>query len=200
MTYNAAWDVIGQPGVPIARSIITDVNSILFSPDPAPSELARVEFCVILGSRNCGYKARRAAELFGANESVVFIACGANLTENGLPEAELLTSILLERGIAADRIVIDEHSTNTAGNLFHAERLLSERGADPRSAAITILSSGFHRRHVFASLPPALAHASYVSAMGPHTGPETWHTNALGRAVILHELQRPAFADDAPPR
>lgn len=187
------WDAIERVDLPVPSAVIDEVNAILFAPDPSPSELAQVEVCVILGSRNCGYKAHRAADLFAARPEVVFVACGANLSASGVPEAELIRGILFERGVADDRVLIDEHSTNTAGNLFHAERLISEQGADPRSRVIAIVSSGFHRRHVFAHLPPALAHALYVSATGPSTGPHTWHTNAMGRAIILHELERPAL-------
>jgi intracellular sulfur oxidation DsrE/DsrF family protein len=191
--YNPEWDAIGRVSEPVAQATIDEVNEILFAPDPSPITLARVEVCVVLGSRNCGYKAQRAAELFGANQGVVFVACGANVSAMGIPEAELIQGILVDSGISASRVLIDEHSTKTASNLLHAERLIAERVADPRSLNIAIISSGFHRRHVFASLPISLAHVIYVSATGPRTGRDTWHTNAMGRAVILHELKRPGL-------
>ncbi len=193
MTDNPEWDAIARVTEPVAQATIDEVNEILFAPDPSPTTLAQTEVCVILGSRNCGYKAHRAAELFGAKPGVMFVACGANVSTTGIPEAELIQGILIERGVDVSRVLIDEHSTKTAGNLLHAERLIAEKVADPRELTITIVSSGFHRRHVFASLPSSLAHVSYVSAQGPHTSKDTWHTNAMGRAVILHELRRPGL-------
>ncbi len=194
MRYKPAWDVIGRLEQPVPQATIDEVNGILFTQDPPQSALAEIEVCVVLGSRNCEYKARRAAELFGANERVVFVACGANPTLSGPPEAELIRAILLTEGIAQERVLLDEHSTNTVENLRHAERLIATRIAEPRSKRIAILSSGFHRLHVLASLPPSLAHALYVSATGPFSGPETWHTNPMGRGIILHELTRPTFS------
>lgn len=193
MRYDPAWDAIGDADRPLPRSTIDEVTAILFAPDPPPSVLAEVEVCVVLGSRDCGYKAERAAQLFGAIEGMLFVACGANLSSSGQPEAELIRDILLASGVDERRVLIDEHSTNTAGNLFHADRLIADRAADPGTLRIAILSSGFHRRHVLASLPASLAHSVYVSATGPRAGRLTWHTNPLGRAVILHELRRPGL-------
>lgn len=193
VTFDPAWNQIGLVDEPISRTVIDEVTEILFAPDPPQHELDRVDYCLVLGSRNCGYKAERAADLFGYNERVTFVACGANLSLSGQPEAELIREILLERGVAAERVLVDEHSTNTLGNLTHAERIINEHMVDPRSQSIAVLSSGFHRLHVLASLPSSLLHAIYVNATGPSTGRDTWHTNPQGRAIILHELRRPSF-------
>lgn len=193
MNFDLEWNVIGRLGATLTPEMIDEVTGILYAPDPASDILDRTEICVVLGSRNCGYKAERAAELFGSTPGVRFVACGANLSVSGQPEAELIRDILRDRGVAEDRVLIDEHSTNTAGNLYYAEQLIAEHVGDPGAINIAIISSGFHRLHVLASLPPALAHAEYVSAVGPLAGPDTWHTNPLGRAVILHELKRSSF-------
>lgn len=192
MTDRAPWGVIRQFDRPVPSTMVEEVNRILFAPDPPLHQLAEVEICVVLGSRNCEYKAHYAARLFADRPQLLFVACGANATLSGMPEAELIRGVLLDHGVSVDQILIDEHSTNTAGNLLHAERLIGERGIDPRGTTIAIVSSGFHRRHVVANLGPMLAHALYLSAIGPNTGPETWHTSAMGRAVIHHELMRPA--------
>jgi len=193
MSFNPSWAVIGRTDHPIPDPIVAEVTRLLFSADPPEHSLESVEVCIVLGSRDCGYKAHRAAELFGANPNVVFVACGANESVRGQPEAELIREVLLTRGIAPARVLIDEHSTNTIENLWHAERLIADRIGDPGDKKVAVLSSGFHRRHVIASLPRSLAHACYVSAAGPHSGPDTWHTNDVGRRVVLHELMRPGF-------
>lgn len=192
--FDPAWEAIGDFDQPLPQALIDEVTAVLFAPDPPPEDLAEVDICVVLGSRNCGYKAERAAELFGENPQVTFVACGANTSISGLPEAELIREVLLDKGVSDERVIIDEHSTNTGGNLHYAEQLIETRVGDPRRQNIAILSSGFHRLHVGASLPPALAHAIYVNATGPLAGRDTWHTNRLGRAVILHELKREGFA------
>lgn len=195
MTTSTIWDPIGRSDQPVPATMVAAVNDILFAADPSPADLAGVEVCIVLGSRNCAYKADRAAELFAADPGVRFVACGANPSATGQPEAELIRDVLLARGVGADRVLIDEHSTNTIENLRHAEALIGELIGPPERQSVAVLSSGFHRRHVVANLPASLAHALYISATGLHSGPDTWHTNAYGRAVILHELHRPGFRD-----
>lgn len=194
MSFNPAWEAIGEFDRSVPRAIINEINEVLFAPDPHPEALAQTDVCIVLGSRNCGYKAQRAIELFGSNERVLFIACGANLALSGQPESAHISSILRAYGVDEARVIIDEHSTNTQENLLHADRLLAEHGITPSERQIAVVSSGFHRLHVLANLPLTLSHAMYVSATGPTAGRESWHKNPLGRAVVLHELKRPGLA------
>lgn len=193
MSFQPAWHSLSDYQKRIAPEVINEVTEVLLAPDPAPEELSQVEICVILGSKNCGYKAERAAELFGANRDVIFVACGANLALNGKPEATVIRDTLIENGVLEDRIFIEEHSKNTGGNLYHAEQLITGKISDPRTRNLAVLSSWFHRLHVIANLPDSLQHARFINAFGPSTGPDTWHTNQMGRAIILHELLRPGL-------
>lgn len=195
--FKPEWSLIGDMSQPVAQATINGVTDLLFAPDPPLRQLAQVDVCLVLGSRNCAYKAHRAADLFGENTNVMFVACGANIAVTGHPEAKLIRDVLGERGVSAERVILEEYSTNTGGNLLHAERLITERLGDPRMKRIAVLSSGFHRLHVLASLPPALLHAMFLTASGPFANRDTWHTNKLGRAVILHELMRPGFLRSA---
>ena len=49
------------------------------------------------------------------------------------PEADLFARIAVERGVPADRILIENASTNTGENIQFTRRLLAERGLDPAS-------------------------------------------------------------------
>lgn len=193
MTFRPEWHLIGDIEQPIPQPMIDEVTELLFAPDPPHRTLTQVEVCLVLGSRNCAYKAHRAAELFAERSNIIFVACGANTAVTGQSEAALIRDVLMQRGVAPERIIPEEQSTNTGGNLHHAERLITERLGDPRMKRVAVVSSGFHRLHVLASLPPSLLHATFLTASGPLANRDTWHTNQLGRAVILHELMRPGF-------
>lgn len=197
MIFNPEWHLIGDIEQPIPKPMIDEVTDLLFAPDPPQRTLAQVEVCLVLGSRNCAYKAHRAAELFAERSNVMFVTCGANTAVTGQPEAVLIRDVLAQRGIAPERIILEEQSTNTGGNLHQAERLIAERLGDPRMKRVAVVSSGFHRLHVLASLPPSLFHSTFITASGPLANRDTWHTNQLGRAVILHELMRPGFIRSA---
>ena len=47
------------------------------------------------------------------------------------PEADQFARIALEMGVPADRILIENQSTNTGENVQFTQRLLAERGLDP---------------------------------------------------------------------
>ena len=49
------------------------------------------------------------------------------------PEADRFAAIAVERGVPADRILIENRSTNTGENVAFTRRLLEERRLDPRS-------------------------------------------------------------------
>jgi uncharacterized SAM-binding protein YcdF (DUF218 family) len=49
------------------------------------------------------------------------------------PEADLFARIAVEKGVPADRILIENASTNTGENITFTRRLLAERGLDPGS-------------------------------------------------------------------
>lgn len=197
MSGTALWEPIGRFDEPVPEALVRHATDLLFTPDPSPAELESVEVCIVLGSRNCGYKAERALEVFGGRPAVTFVACGGNRAEGGEREADLIARLLREGGVESGRVLIDDRSTNTADNLRHAERLLRRRGLEVGALRLAVVSSGFHYRHVMRSLPASIASVVYVNASGPNSAKDAWHTNPLGRALILHELLRPGRLDPA---
>lgn len=193
MNFNPDWDIIQRFDEPIPCTVIDEVTDVLFSPDPPGHVIEKAEICIILGSRNCGYKAKRAFDLFGVNPNFLYIACGANTTESGSTEAEHIRKVLIANGVSPESVLIEGNSKNTSENLLNAEQLIVDGVGEPSKNNIVIVSSWFHRLHVLASLPKSLDHASFVGASGPFAGKDTWHSNPLGRGVVFHELMRPNF-------
>jgi len=65
------------------------------------------------------------------------------------PEAELFARIAVERGVPADRILIENASTNTGENIQFTRRLLAERGLDP--ASFIVVQKPYMERRSFAT-------------------------------------------------
>ena len=65
------------------------------------------------------------------------------------PEAELFARIAVERGVPADRILIENASTNTGENIQFTRRLLAERGLDP--ASLIVVQKPYMERRSFAT-------------------------------------------------
>lgn len=67
------------------------------------------------------------------------IVCGAQGPNESAPEAHAGRDYLVERGIASDRILLEDRSYNTAQNLRHATELL-----DARHDAVGIVTNNYH--------------------------------------------------------
>jgi uncharacterized SAM-binding protein YcdF (DUF218 family) len=80
--------------------------------------------------------ARRGAELFLAGWAPLLIVSGGlgAITRQlwQVPEADQFAAIAIGMGVPADRILIENHSTNTGENVLFTRQLLADRGIDPQ--------------------------------------------------------------------
>lgn len=99
-------------------------------------ELVRSEAILVLCSHD-KIVAKRGAELYleGWAPLLVF-AGGLGVITKHLwrePEADQFARIAVEMGVPADRILIENRSTNTGENVLFTKRLLAEKQLDPTS-------------------------------------------------------------------
>jgi uncharacterized SAM-binding protein YcdF (DUF218 family) len=96
-------------------------------------ELAKADCILVLGSHDIRV-AQRGAELFLNSFGDVLIFSGGlgRLTEGmwDKPEAELFAEEALKMGVPADKIIIENKSTNTGENIIFTKEILEERGLD----------------------------------------------------------------------
>jgi uncharacterized SAM-binding protein YcdF (DUF218 family) len=99
-------------------------------------DLEKADAILVLCSHDTAV-AERGAQLFHEGWAPLLIFSGGQgaitrrlWTE---PEADRFARIALERGVPADRIVVENRSTNTGENVEFTRRLLGERGLDPAS-------------------------------------------------------------------
>jgi uncharacterized SAM-binding protein YcdF (DUF218 family) len=93
--------------------------------------------CILaLGSHDLRV-ADRAAALYREGWAPLLIMSGGlgNLTRNvwTVPEADQFADIAIKQGVPADRILVENQSTNTGENILFTQKLLEEKNIDPHS-------------------------------------------------------------------
>ena len=166
---------------------------------------APVDFLVILGSRNCAYKADEAFEIGRMNPGMKYIVSGANPVQGkSCSEAEFLYDRLREQGVAALDIYLENRARYTVQNLEFAVLLLQKLQTDGklpdlegRKLRVGFLTGGFHIPRAKLILEEILTgddwEVVWFPAYGPHTRPESWFEDSSGRDIVLSELRKTAL-------
>ena len=74
----------------------------------------------------------------------VVVASGGQREDERESEARAIAGYLTEKGVAQDRILLEEQSVNTYQNLSNSAALLEEKGYDLDATRILVVSNGFH--------------------------------------------------------
>jgi uncharacterized SAM-binding protein YcdF (DUF218 family) len=99
-------------------------------------QLAHADAILVLCSHDT-VVAARGAELFLQGWAPLLIFAGGlgaitrHLWQE--PEADQFAAIAIEMGVPADRILVENRSTNTGENILFTKQLLAEKGIDPRT-------------------------------------------------------------------
>ena len=164
-----------------------------------------VDVLVILGSRNCAYKANEAVEIGKKNPGMKYIVSGANpVQDKSCSEAEFLYDRLRKQGVAASDIYLENRARFTRQNLEFAVLLLRGLqaggklpGREGRKLRVGFLTGGFHIPRARLILEEILTEddweVAWFPAYGPHTRPESWFEDPTGRDVVLAELRKTAL-------
>ena len=171
------------------------INRIVFGGSDDSDE--PLDIIVVLGSRLCEYKIRRAWEIGQRHPGVLYIVSGGNPSAyDGMTEAEFMSSWLMEHGVSLSDICLENRSTFTGQNLEFSVSIIRALRAETGKAlsGIGIMTGGFHipRTKLLAAQVTALAGEDlhWLAAYGPHTHPENWFNDRTGRDIILHELRK----------
>lgn len=95
------------------------------------------------------YRAMTAYRYLEANPGAVCIASGGQGADELISEAECIRRILVEKGIAEERIILEDKSTSTDENIRFSLQKMEEQGI---SGSIAIATNEFHqlRAHMIA--------------------------------------------------
>jgi len=79
-----------------------------------------------------------AYEYLAENENTKVIVSGGKGPDEDISEAEAMRAYLVEKGIAEERIIMEDKSTDTAQNIEFSKKLMEE------NKSVVIVTSGFH--------------------------------------------------------
>lgn len=157
-----------------------------------------VDALIVMGSRDCGYKAQRALEIGLANPDMAFIVSGANPhLDDEQTEAEFMAAYLREHGVADGRIYLENRACYSRQNLLLSAFVVgSLRKAGRQIERIGVLTAGFHvaRTRMLVKSIEGFddEQITFFAAYGPNTGRDDWYANPVGRAIVLEELRKVA--------
>lgn len=186
--WNPRWEQLLRQQTP-DEEIVHELTALFFSRYRVlPTH--PFDYCIILGSRDCGYRATHGLHLWRANPDIHFIVSGGNRARSGAPEHAHLHDILREGGVPAGQIHRERLARDTRENLLYSFPMLPAGAGS--GTAIAIVTASFHCLRTSLLLAdidhPAHPSAQLVGVDSPNAGTFNWFRNAKGRQVIFDEL------------
>lgn len=83
-----------------------------------------------------------AYDYLNENKEVTVIVSGGKGSDEIISEAECMFEYLTEKGIAPERIIMEDSSESTYENLKNSKEIIAEKGLNER---ITIVTDGYHQ-------------------------------------------------------
>ncbi|MCR5672827.1 MAG: YdcF family protein [Lachnospiraceae bacterium] len=174
------------------------INTLIFGKNDDSDR--PLDVIVVLGSRKCEYKIRRALEIGKRYPGIKYIVSGGNLSAyDNMTEAEFMASYLTEHGVSPSDILLENRATYTVQNLEFSASVIRKLRAESQKAvsAIGILTDGFHipgTKLIAAQVNYLEGEDLYwIAAYGPQTKPENWFEDQTGRDIILNEFRKTAI-------
>ncbi len=155
-----------------------------------------LDVIIIAGSTHCGYKVEKGYEIGRKNPGVRYIVSGGNRYCDGVrTESEFMADFLREKGVRDEDVYLENRAVNSYENMkLSAEIIQSIRKNDSGKKAVAVITGGFHLRRLLqiASATAALKGEQVIGipAYGPHTGPDHWYKNELGKSIVMEELKK----------
>lgn len=95
-------------------------------------------------SRLLRYRLDAAVEFANINPESYIIVSGGKGAGEEISEASAMRIYLIEHGVAQERILIEDKSTNTLENIQYSARILDQHKELKSNQEITIISNSFH--------------------------------------------------------
>ena len=83
-----------------------------------------------------------AYKYMSEHETVCAVVSGGQGSDEAMSEAECMRSYLTDKGIAPERIFMEDKSTTTKENLEFSKKLIAENGLPQK---VTLVTDGFHQ-------------------------------------------------------
>lgn len=169
---------------------IEAINSKLFIED-VDFNREKVDYVIILGSQNCGYRAQKAIEMF-YGDNIVFVPTGAN-KHNGKYEYEIIKEYLVNAGVNDKNILTEQKALNTRENLKYSFELIKkDNNVSYKKLNIAIVTAGFHSMRVYNLVKQYMKkyNIKLVCAYGKYTAKDNWYKTFKGYNIIMDEMKK----------
>ena len=175
------------------------INRLLFG---EPDDISgRYDVIIVLGSRDCGYRAGKAFDVAAKDPETTFLVTGGNTHKDGVhTEAGFMREYLEKQGVAPERIMTEDIAENTFRNLELSAAMIDEAAAAGRlrgpseDLRIGIVTAGFHiprTRLMLKNIPWYDGRdVAFIPAYGRHTRPDNWYCDPHGRVIGLSEIAK----------
>ena len=193
----------GKRGLKRLAAVATGLLLVLLLIPEAPilqAALAAGEsdapYVIVLGAAVYGqtpsisvrHRCDRAIQHLKRNPGALAVVSGGQGEGEDISEAEAMSRYLVEKGVAADRILLEDKSTSTWENLSFAKALIEGTGGDP--SRVAVVSSAYHlyraRRMAAAlgmdadGLPSADGYPLYMTGMYLREALAVWKLWVMG--------------------
>ena len=151
-----------------------------------PREAAPSGCIIVLGARvrpdgtlsdSLRYRCEAALQVWQGGLAPAFIVCGAQGSDEPMPEAVAMRGWLMAQGVPGDAILVEDGSYNTGQNLQNAKALMDAHGWQDA----IVVTSDYHLQRALWLARDVGIEACGVAAESPHT-PGMWLKDRLREA------------------
>ncbi|WP_181592546.1 DUF92 domain-containing protein [Paenibacillus sp. YN15] len=115
-------------------------------------EPVKSDYLLILGARVKGetvtlsLKSRldRGVEYMNRYPEAKAVLSGGQGPGEEMTEAETMRRYMVGRGIAENRLILEQYSTDTYENMWFSKEVLNEQGVDLNAVSVTVITNDFH--------------------------------------------------------
>jgi uncharacterized SAM-binding protein YcdF (DUF218 family) len=161
----------------------------------------QVDYLIVLGaglkgdrvSYTLAYRLDAALEYANMHEDTEIIVSGGQGPDEWISEGEAMSKYLVSRGLAEDRIIIEDKSTSTEENIKYSLKLLENAQIDVDGATFAIVTSNYHMYRAKHIARPFVEDVEGLSAHSPYWSVFNY---MLREAVtISNEWRKDVFSD-----
>lgn len=172
---------------------VPKINNLIFEKDDElPNSL---DYIVVLGSNNCGYKIEKAYSIGKNYKDCKYIVSGGNLHKNEIDtEAEFMSKYLIDNGVDKNNIYIENKAICTVDNLNFSKDIIDSFMTHNKKVNILLITSAFHlkrtkilSKQIFDSVSYNLF---YINSSLPTSSPDNWYNTDKGKTIVLNELKK----------
>ena len=143
------WIPVASVCAAVVLFFVVVISMIAYEAWQQPTQGA--DYLVVLGARVRGdritsllrYRLDAALDYLSDNPDTMVVVSGGQGPGENLSEAEAMQNYLVDHGIAAERILLDDESLNTDQNIENSIALIQDR-QKMTGQHIVIVSNGFH--------------------------------------------------------